>query len=314
MSNTCLLYDKIYLEHDTGMFHPETSARLSSVYSQLLKAPWFGDLEQVPAVDATKEDVALVHDPKYVCIAEEVCQMGLQQLPTGDTAICRESYHIAMKAVGGVLSVVDRVMTGQAKNGFCAVRPPGHHANGNLGMGFCMFNNIAVAARYAQKKYNVDRVLIADWDVHHGNGTQDIFYQDDTVFFMSTHQSPWYPGSGHLEETGSGKGKGFTINRPFSAGAGNEEIIGAFRDDFLPAAREFKPDLTLLSAGFDSRINDPLGGFRINDEGFRELTKIMLEISNISGNGRLVSLLEGGYHLQGLAMAVEAHVHELTLA
>lgn len=314
MSKTCFLYDEVYLEHDTGMFHPETSARLSSIHNRLSQAPWFGELKHVKAAVAEVDDVSLVHEPAYIHIAEEVCQMGIQQLPTGDTTVCRESYNIAMKAVGGVLSVVDHVMAGEAKNGFCAVRPPGHHATGNLGMGFCVFNNIAVAARYAQKKYNMKRVLIADWDVHHGNGTQDIFYNDDSVFFMSTHQSPWYPGSGHREETGEGKGKGYTMNRPFSSGAGNDEIIGAFRDNFLPAAKEFKPDFTLISAGFDSRINDPLGGFRINDQGFRDLTKIMLEIANISGGGRLVSLLEGGYHLQGLAMAVEAHVHELFLA
>jgi acetoin utilization deacetylase AcuC-like enzyme len=181
-------------------------------------------------------------------------------------------------------------------------------------MGFCLFNNIAIAARYAQKEYGVERVLIADWDVHHGNGTQDIFYEDPTIYFMSTHQYPWYPGTGHISETGTGKGKGFTMNRPFPAGAGNTEIIGAFKNDFLAAALKFKPELTLVSAGFDSRIGDPLGYFQIDDQGFRELTRIMIEISRIAGKGRLISVLEGGYSLEGLAAAVSAHLEELSLA
>ena len=157
----------------------------------------------------------------------------------------------------------------------------------------------------------MERVLIADWDVHHGNGTQDIFYDDDSVFFMSTHQSPLYPGTGKYDQTGAGKGKGFTMNRPFAAGAGNQEIIAAFKDEFLPAAKDFKPDFTLISAGFDSRIHDPLGGFRVTDEGFRQLTKIMMEIAAIAGEGRLVSVLEGGYNIQGLASVVVAHMDEL---
>ncbi len=181
-------------------------------------------------------------------------------------------------------------------------------------MGFCLFNNVAIAARYAQSKYKIERVLIADWDVHHGNGTQDIFYENNKVFFMSTHQSPWYPWTGKRRETGKGKGKGFTMNRPFPAGAGNEEIIGAFRNDLLPAAKKFRPELTLISAGFDSRIGDPLGRFKIDDQGYRELTKIMLEIADIAGEGKLVSILEGGYNLKGLASAVVAHIDELLKA
>ncbi len=178
-------------------------------------------------------------------------------------------------------------------------------------MGFCIFNVVAVAARYAQRTHGVERVLIADWDVHHGNGTQDIFYEDESVFYMSTHQSPFYPGTGARNETGAGEGVGTTMNRPFRAGAGDREIVGAFRDDLLPAAREFRPDLVIVSAGFDSRVDDLLGGFQVTDQGFRELTRIMLEIAEIAGNGRLVSVLEGGYSLSGLASAAEAHVDEL---
>jgi acetoin utilization deacetylase AcuC-like enzyme len=181
-------------------------------------------------------------------------------------------------------------------------------------MGFCIFNSVAVAARYAQEAHGIERVLIADWDVHHGNGTQDIFYRDPTVFYMSTHQWPLYPGTGRVEETGEGPGVGSTMNRPFGAGAGDAEIVGAFRDDLLPAAREFRPDLVLVSAGFDSRVDDLLGGFRVTDAGFRELTRIMVEIAGIAGNGRVVSVLEGGYSLAGLASGARAHVQALVNA
>ncbi len=308
----CFLYDDIYLRHDTGEGHPEVPARLTAINSAVKKGKWYKDLVLLRAEEADVETVSLVHDKNYINTVRKECEVGLRVLSTGDTVICKESYSIALKAAGGVLRAVDTVVSGMAKNAFCAVRPPGHHASRKRGMGFCLFNNIAIAARYAQKKYNIKRVLIADWDVHHGNGTQDIFYSDGTVFFMSTHQSPLYPWTGKPEETGEGKGKGFTMNRPFPAGAGNKEIIGAFKDDLLPAAKKFKPDLTLISAGFDSRMGDPLGGFKIDDKGFRELTKIMLEVANIAGNGKLISILEGGYNLKGLASAVYTHMDELS--
>jgi acetoin utilization deacetylase AcuC-like enzyme len=178
-------------------------------------------------------------------------------------------------------------------------------------MGFCVFNNVALAARYAQKKYGATRVLIADWDVHHGNGTQEVFYRDGSVLYFSTHLFPHYPGTGAATEKGLGKAEGLIINQPFPYGVGNREIVGAFRETLIPAARAFKPDFTLISAGFDSRKNDPLGGFQIDDDGFRELTRIMLAIAAVSGKGRLVSVLEGGYDLPGLAAAVCAHLEEM---
>ena len=310
----CFLYDDIYLKHFTGRYHPEASNRLVAIRDSLKKGAWYNGLCQLKADEADFEIVSLVHEKEYINKVRKECEAGFSQLSTGDTAICKDSYSVALHAAGGVLRAVDMVMKGTAKNVFCAVRPPGHHANRMRGMGFCIFNNVAIAARYAQKRYNIDRVLIADWDVHHGNGTQDIFYEDNTVFFMSTHQSPWYPGTGKREETGEGPGRGFTMNRPFPAGAGNKEIIGAFVNELLPAAQRFKPDLTLISAGFDSRIGDPLGRFKIDDNGFRELTRIMLEIANINGGGKLVSILEGGYNLIGLAISVHAHVDELSEA
>jgi acetoin utilization deacetylase AcuC-like enzyme len=311
---TGYLYGDVFLEHDPGESHAESPARLTAIRERIIRAEGYDALLQIQPKEADLETVALIHTPDYIELVRRECESGSTRLSTGDTNISPSSYSVALAAVGGVVSAVDRVMNGEAKNAFCAVRPPGHHASAERGMGFCLFNNVAIAARYAQKEYGVERVLIADWDVHHGNGTQDTFYQDGTVFFMSTHQSPLYPNTGKLEETGEGPGEGLTMNRPFPPGAGNEEIIGAFRDDLLPAARQFRPDLTLISAGFDSRVDDPLGSFEVDDSGYRELTRIMLEIANIGGGGRLVSVLEGGYNPSGLASAVTAHVDELIRA
>jgi acetoin utilization deacetylase AcuC-like enzyme len=216
-----------------------------------------------------------------------------------------------LQAAGGVLNCVDAVLDRTHANAFCAVRPPGHHATPDRGMGFCIFNNAAIAARYAQKTHGVGNVLIADWDVHHGNGTQDIFYRDPSVLFFSTHQSPWYPGTGAASEVGEGPGKGFTINCPFSAGSGAAQIAGAFQSLLVPAANTFRPELVIISAGFDSRVGDPLGQFTLTDADFSRLTGIMVEIAAKYAGGRLVSLLEGGYSLSGLASSFAAHVSAL---
>ena len=313
-AGTAYLFDPLYLRHDTGAAHPERPGRLLAVEQRLRGAAWFDALYPLSPREADIEALTLVHDPRYVELVRREVEGGRRQLSTGDTVISEDSYTVALGMVGGVLEAVDAVMSGRARNAFCAVRPPGHHATRVRGMGFCLFNGVAVAARYAQRVHGVERVLIADWDVHHGNGTQDIFYSDGSVFFMSTHQYPFYPGTGPREDTGEGAGAGLTMNRPFPAGAGDDEVIGAFTDDLLPAARAFRPDLVVVSAGFDSRIGDLLGGFRVTDDGFRTLTQVMLEIAAASAGERLVSVLEGGYTLAGLASAAHAHVEELVLA
>jgi acetoin utilization deacetylase AcuC-like enzyme len=249
----------------------------------------------------------------YIRTARRDVRSGFAALSTGDTDICPRSFDVAERAAGLCLNAVDLVMSGQSRNAFCIVRPPGHHATPNRGMGFCLFNNIAVAARYAQRRHGIGRAAIVDWDVHHGNGTQDIFYRDPSVFFFSTHQSPWYPGTGAADETGDGPGQGTTLNCPFAAGAGRDLILGAFRDCWAPRMEEFRPDLILISAGFDSRIGDPLGHFLLADADFADLTTLVLEVADRYCGGRVVSVLEGGYSLNGLERAVAAHADRLRL-
>jgi acetoin utilization deacetylase AcuC-like enzyme len=308
------LTDPIYLKHDTGGFHPERAARLTAVDKKLKKADFWKRIASLKAAAADMARVEAAHEKSYVEKAAKEIKAGRRQLSTGDTAVSEDSLDAALWAAGGCMAAVDAVMAGKVKRAFCAVRPPGHHATRSRGMGFCVFNNIAVAARYIQEKHKLGKVLIVDWDVHHGNGTQDIFYKDPTVLFFSTHQHPWYPGTGLAGETGVGKGKGFTINCPMPAGTGDREILAVFEKKLLPAAKKFEPDFVLISAGFDSRVGDPLGGFKITDDGFARLTDMMLGIAKESASGRVVSILEGGYSLDGLAAGVEAHVRALGAA
>jgi len=308
---TALLIDPVYKQHNPGPGHPERPERYDAVTQALERSGLTHALGRISPRAATEDEIALCHSPAYIRKVQHEIAAGARELSTGDTNVGPRSWDVALQAVGGVLNAIDAVVKGEAGNAFCAVRPPGHHARPEQGMGFCIFNNVAIGARYAQRKHRIGKVLIADWDVHHGNGTQDTFYSDGSVFFFSTHQSPWYPGTGSATQTGEGHGKNCTMNCPFPAGSGRTELVGAFRERLRRAADQFKPDLVFISAGFDSRRDDPLGQFTLSDNDFADLTAVLMEVAGEHAGGRLVSVLEGGYNLGGLASATAAHVHAL---
>jgi acetoin utilization deacetylase AcuC-like enzyme len=304
---TGLLADPIYREHLRGRTgHPEQPERFDAVVAGL--APLAAKLAPVASRAAVDDELLLCHTADYLRLAKREIESGRLSLSTGDTDVTPNSWEVAVHAAGGVLNAVDAVCSAKVRNAFCAVRPPGHHANASRGMGFCLLNNVALAARYAQRRHGIGRVLIVDWDVHHGNGTQDLFYADPGVFFFSTHQWPLYPGTGRADETGAGPGAGTTMNFPFPSGSGREEILGAVCQYLAPAMERFQPELVLVSAGFDSRMGDLLGRFTLTDDDFADLTRAVMEIANRSAGGRIVSVLEGGYTLEGLASAALAHV------
>jgi len=306
-----LLLDPFFKQHAPGEAHPERPERLDAVTAALERDSAVREMTRIQTRPATDDELAMVHTRDYLALARREITAGRRILSTGDTDVTPRSLEVALRAAGGVLQAVDAIFDRKVKNAFCAVRPPGHHATPTRGMGFCIFNNVAVAARYAQKRHAAQRVLIVDWDVHHGNGTQETFWRDGSVLFFSTHQYPWYPGTGALDETGEGDGKGRIVNRPFDAGAGREEIYGVFRNDLKPAAKQFRPDFVIISAGFDSRAGDPLGRFQLHDEDFQDLTRLMLDVADEHCEGRVLSVLEGGYSLSGLAAGVSAHVEVL---
>ncbi len=308
---TAFMADPTFREHLAGRRHPECPERYDAVLDSLERAGLIAKMLRVDARDATQEELTLCHTPEYLRIARSDVASGRPYLSTGDTDITPNSWDVAVRASGGVLNAIDAVLTGAARNAFCPVRPPGHHANAGRGMGFCLLNNVAIAARYAQHRHGIGRVAIVDWDVHHGNGTQDIFYRDGSVFFFSSHQWPLYPGTGRADETGEDQGEGTTMNFPFPAGSGRREILGAVENSLVPAMERFRPELVLISAGFDSREGDPLGRFTLTDHDFTDLTRAMMGIAGRHAGNRIVSVLEGGYNLDGLASAATAHVAAL---
>ena len=311
MSKTGLVYDDIYIEHETTPGHPECPERLVRIIKKLKDKGLYQQLVKLKPSPADRRWIETIHAPEYIDRARRSSENGAGYLDTGDVPISLKSYEAAVMAAGGVLTAIDAVMERKVTNAFCAVRPPGHHALENQALGFCIFNNVAIGARYIQEKYNLSKVLIVDWDVHHGNGTQAAFYDDPNVLYFSVHQYPFYPGSGSQAERGSGKGLNTNINVPLPAGSGDERYIKEFEEKLTPAASSFSPDFVLVSAGFDSHRDDLLGGMRVTEQGFAKLTQIVKSIAEKCCSGRLVSVLEGGYGLEGLAASVEAHIRVL---
>lgn len=309
-ARTGLVYADAYLRHDTGA-HPENADRLRRTLQLLTSDPIWNELEHIQPQRATVEQIGYVHEPDYVRMIEEACRTGRRFLDA-DTAVCPSSYEVALLATGGVLAAIDAIFEGRVGNVFCLVRPPGHHAEPNRAMGFCLFNNVAIGVRYVQREYGLDRIAIIDWDLHHGNGTQRIFYDDPSVFYVSLHQYPHYPGTGWRDEIGAGRGEGYTLNFPMSVSDGNEEYLGALEGEVLPELRRYDPELVLISAGFDAHRDDPLGGISLSNEGFFKLTEMAVKLAGECCKGRILSSLEGGYNLDVLPHSILAHLRALS--
>ncbi len=310
---TAIVHHPIFQQHDTGPGHPETPSRYKVVMDALRNdASLWSTLVEVEAREAPRGDIQAAHSPQLYKQVERVVSEGLGYLDA-DTVVSMRSFDAAKHAAGAPCQAIDLIMKGEVGNAFVPVRPPGHHATEERAMGFCLFNNVAVAARYAQQHYpEIERVAIIDWDVHHGNGTQGIFYDDPSVYFFSSHQYPWYPGTGTRGEKGTGRGRGYTLNLPLRAATPAAEQKRAFEAALDEMAASFSPDLIIISAGFDSHLGDPLGQLLLEDKDFVDLTRALKEWAASSCQGRLVSCLEGGYNLETLGETVRAHVEELS--
>jgi acetoin utilization deacetylase AcuC-like enzyme len=311
MGKTGLVYHPAYLEHDMGAGHPESPNRLRAIVQRLEEGGVAARLVRIEPRKAEDEWITQVHNSNYLAsLTRQAPASGRVSLDP-DTSMSPGTLQAAYVAAGGALAGVDAIMAQEVDHVFCAVRPPGHHAEAGQAMGFCFFNNVAIAARYLQKKYGLTRVLIVDWDVHHGNGTQHSFENDPSVLFFSTHQYPHYPGTGRGTERGKGAGEGFTINVPMEAGEGDDEYRAVFQKVLIAAADDFKPEFVIISAGFDAHKDDPLASMGLTESGYAELTKIVAGIATRHANGRILSSLEGGYNLTALAASVEAHIKTL---
>jgi acetoin utilization deacetylase AcuC-like enzyme len=292
------LYHPRYLDHETGS-HPERKERLLAIVELLKSGGLYDGLEHVKPRPATSDEICMVHEPEY---NDYLAGYGGGYLDM-DTVFSPQTYEVALCAAGGCLETLKAVVeTGMP--GFAAIRPPGHHAFPDRGSGFCVFNNVAVSARYAQREQGLERVLIFDWDVHHGNGTENIFYGDPSVLYCSMHQWPFYPGTGSAQDTGDGKGEGYTVNLPMSAGSGDADYLFAFDSLFAPIVEQFKPELVLVSAGYDCHRDDIIGGMRLSAGYFAAITQKLLDLAKKNAGGRVLALLEGGYGLEGLSRGV----------
>jgi acetoin utilization deacetylase AcuC-like enzyme len=311
---TLLYTDPLFLQHDTGP-HPETADRLRAISACLEKTDLPSRCRAGSYRPLTAETVAQVHSPRMVRAAQDMAARGGGRLDP-DTVVSPASFQVALAAAGACVSAVDAVLGGDDKNALCLVRPPGHHATPTRSMGFCLFNSIALAAHHALMAHSLDRVLIVDWDVHHGNGTQDIFYAEPRVLFFSIHRfgMGFYPGTGDSDETGEGAGRGYTLNIPIRYGTSRKDYRAAYRSALDKAANKIKPQLVLVSAGFDGHARDPIGSLGLEVEDFVWLTQQVLDVAKTHCEGRLVSCLEGGYNLEVLAESVQAHLEELLAA
>ena len=309
---TGFLYDERFLDHDAGPGHPERKERLVSTIAHLRSRDWF---EQLPKLEARATDEAWiesVHSADLVKRARIACAEELPYLDVMDTGVSRSSFDVALLAAGAAQVLADKVVSGEVDNAFALSRPPGHHAEHNLALGFCLFNNVAIATRYLQKHHGFDKILILDWDVHHGNGTQHTFEDDPSVLYVSTHQYPYYPGTGASSETGVGRGQGATLNCPMPAGAGDDLYREAFMEKILPKIDEFAPEFIIVSAGFDAHAGDPLANIRLSTEFFGWMSSRVMEAADKHCRGKLISMLEGGYNTDILPLCVDIHLRVLS--
>ena len=307
---TGIVRDTAYLEHCPAPGHPESPERLAEVYDLLDSLDFQDRLVNIPPRPATRDEVLLVHAPDYFDLVKTTAGGDTCAL-TADTHVSAGSFAAARLAVGGVLEAIKAVVTTELANAFALVRPPGHHAETNRAMGYCLFNNIAIGAMYARKILGLQRVLLLDWDVHHGNGTQHVFEDDPSVLFFSVHQYPHFPDTGFFTETGRGRGEGYTANVALPKGYGDGEYIYIFDHLLRPIALEFKPDLIIVSAGFDTHSADQMGNMHMSAAGYAALTRVVMDIAAVCCAGRLVLTLEGGYHLASLRESVYAVLLEL---
>jgi acetoin utilization deacetylase AcuC-like enzyme len=306
---TGIVQDPIFMEHLRGIAHVESPQRLEVLYG-MLEGEFTGRLTTLPLRPATPEEIAYVHRPDYIRQLASTAGKRLVSLDF-DTKISARSFEAAILAVGGLFALVDALIDESIQNGFALIRPPGHHAEPHRGMGFCLLNSIALAAEYARLKYGLERILIVDWDLHHGNGTQRAFWDSRQVLYFSTHQFPFYPGTGDLREVGGPKAEGFTVNVPLSSGYGDAEFAQIYEKILLPIGLQYRPEMILVSAGFDTHFKDPLGAQRLTPDGFARLTRFLLQLAEEVCRGRLLLTLEGGYHLDGLRLSVRAVLKEL---
>jgi len=313
MLRTGFVYDPRFLLHETGGDHPECPDRLRVIVQFLEQSGLMAQLVPIKAEKAKQRWIEAVHHIRYMMRFEESCAFGMPSLDHDENGICFETYDVAMLAVGGVLKAVDAVMAGEVDNAFCAIRPPGHHAESDRAMGFCFLNNVAIAARYLREQWQVERIAIIDFDVHHGNGTQHIFEREKEVFYYSIHEHPSfaYPGTGRDFDVGFDEGEGFTKNSPILPGRGDTEYMRRLTDDLLPAMEAFEPQFLLLSAGFDAHVDDMMSGTTLSTAGYDFISKLLMDLAARFAGGRVVSVLEGGYQLDILPLLVANHIRHL---